>query len=321
MRIRPTELGLKGVLLLCALDVAFLATSYSNLFFLLLVFCVVLGALGLWWAVGNVRGITARWVAAPTAAAGSPRDVQVALIGPRRRAAFDLAVSLQSGGERHELLHVPMLRGEATATAVLPGQPRGIQPVRALQISSRFPFGLFVVTRTVPVDGELVTHPRPLSPAEAAEGTADGDGDLAALVGHRSNTLAGLRPFRRGDSTADVHWKATARRGTPVVKERELDAGETVEIVLDRRCAAAALEQALSLATTWLLQAVAAERPVQLKSQDYAGSLGGSRRSPGPLLRWLAEATPLPNEGKAPPAGSADAVHLPRPHRREGARA
>jgi uncharacterized protein (DUF58 family) len=320
VRIRPTELGLKGVLLLCALDLAFLATSYSNLFFLLLVFCVVLGALGLLWTFGNVRGITAQWVQAPAAAAGSPRDVRLSL-SSRRRAAFDLAVALPPAAGGGELLRVPLLRGSTQATATLAGQPRGIQPVRTLQVTSRYPFGLFVVTRRLPVDGELVTHPRPLSPAEAAAGTADGEGDLAALAGHRSSTLAGLRPFQRGDSTADVHWKATARRGSPVVKERELDAGETVEIVLDRRCSAEALESALSLATTWLLEAVASERPVHLRSQGYDGCLGGSHRSPAPLLRWLAGAQPLPSDGPAPPAGSADAVHLPRPARREATHA
>lgn len=322
MRIRPTELGLKGVLLLCALDVAFLATSYSNLFFLLLLFCCTLGALGLFWTVRNVRTVHVELIDAPAAAAGEPREVRVGVRQAVGKAAFDLAVKVTFADTCTEVLHLPVLRNATVATATLAPLPRGVHAVQRLQLVSRFPFGLFQVTRTVTASAELVTFPRPLLPAELAAPGGESEGEfLAPRVGHRSHSIAGLRPFRTGDATADIHWKASARRGQPIVKERELEVGDTVELVIDRRCSEAELERALSIATTALQQAQTDDRPVQLRSQDYSASLAGGRRSPALLLRWLAAATTLPADAAAPPRGGAGAVQLPRRRSPEASRA
>jgi uncharacterized protein (DUF58 family) len=311
VRIRPTELGLKGVLLLCALEVAFLATAYSNLFFLLIVFCCVLGGLGLLWTAGNTRGVQITCFEAPIRAAGEPREVRVVLRSTRRAAAFDLAVKLTTANECIELAHVPRLGGEHALIATLPAQSRSVLTLAGVQVVSRYPFGLFQVTREVALTAELVTHPRPFTPAELAARSGEGDGELGAITGARSNSIAGLRTFRTGDATADIHWKATARRGQPIVKEREHDTGDTVEIVLDRRCDGERFETALSLVTTAVLEACADQRPVQLRSQDFVANLGGARRSPLPILRWLAAAAPLPDDAPPPPRGGAGAVRLP----------
>lgn len=318
MRIRPTELGLKGVLLLCALEVAFLATSYSNLFFLLIAFCCVLGSLGMLWAAGNTRGVRVLRLEAPLAAAGEVRELRIALHNVRRTSAFDIAVKLTTGDTCSEVTHLARVDGELTLPASLPPQPRGVVTITSVQLVSRYPFGLFQVARNVPIDAELVTHPRIFTPAELAARSGEGDDELGCITGARSNSIAGLRSFRTGDSTADIHWKATARRGQPIVKEREHDCGDLVEVVLDRRCSAETFETALSLAATAVLQACADQRPVQLRSQDFAASLGGTRHSPLPILRWLAAATPLAADSPAPPRGNPGCVRLPR-HRTEEA--
>ena len=56
--------------------------------------------------------------------------------------------------------------------------------------------------------------------------------------------VAGARPVP-GDSLRAVHWRATARRGRLVVREWEAAGGQGLEVVLDRRCAPAELEEAL----------------------------------------------------------------------------
>jgi uncharacterized protein (DUF58 family) len=311
VRIRPTELGTKGILLAIALEVAFLATAYSNLFFLLIVFCVVLGALGLWWNARNLAGLEVELVGAPIAAAGAPRRVSLAVRAARRR-RFDVAIACDVAGTHAPLLHLSALNGTTTGEANVPGLPRGIHRVARVAVGSRFPFGLFQVTRWLPVSFELVTHPAPLEERAAAACRA-GDGELAAaLVNQRGTDLASLRAFRPGDAVSDLHWKATARRGTPIVKEREPAGGEAVEVVLDRRCADAAFETALSLAATVVLAAAAASRPAVLKSQGTTLALGGGNRSPDPLLRWLAGATTLPADAGAPPEAGARALRLPR---------
>lgn len=325
MRIRPTELGLKGVLLLCALDVAFLATSYSNLFFLLLVFCGVLGCLGLFWTVRNVRTVDVQLLALPAAAAEQPRPLQLGVQARPGRRAFDVAIQLTTDAACSEVAHVPELHADTVVAATLAPQARGVQRVLGLQLVSRFPFGLFQVTRKVPLDGELVTFPKPLplDQVHARGGAGDPEADALrfALQGQRSHAIAGLRPFRSGDPTTDIHWKATARRGQPIVKEREHDAGDTLELLLDRRCAPAELERALSLATTLLQEAVAAERPVQLRSQDFCATIDRGHRAAAPMLRWLAGTTCLPVEAAPPPRGPAHSIRLPLPNPAEVHRA
>lgn len=310
MRLRPTELGLKGVLLLAALDVAFLATPYGNLFFLLLVFCVVVGTTGAVWTLWNLRALRVVLLEMPPGPAGEPRPLHVAVERTARGAAFDLAVKLEAGDVCTELLHLPRLVGRAIVAATLPGLPRGVHVLQHVQVVTRHPFGLFQATRALPAAGELVVHPRPIGPGELEPGEVP-EGALGGPPGRPGTSIAGLRPFRPGDAVADVHWKATARRGAPVIKERERDAGDSLDIVLDRRADGAAFERALGVATGLLLAAVAGDRPVQLRSQGLTARVGGGHGSPTAVLRWLAATEPLPADGPPPPAGGADAVRLP----------
>lgn len=308
MRTRPTELGIKGCLLLAALGVAFFAAAYSNLFFLIIAFCCVLGGLGLWWTIRNPRHVALRVLTAPSAPAGQERELLLAVTTGGGRAAWDLAfeVDLDGGGRErapHELVHVPVLRGEARCTATLPGLERGVRRITAVRCSSGFPFGLFRTSRSLAADFELVTYPKSLGSGRsgtAVRGGPDDSGD-----GSRGAAVAGLRPFRAGDSLGDVHWKASARRGEPIVKELERGGGDAaVEIVVDRRCGddARELEARLSRATTTLEQALAADRPVRLRSQGCELKVEVGQPADA-LLRWLAAATPLP-AGERPPARS-----------------
>jgi uncharacterized protein (DUF58 family) len=43
----------------------------------------------------------------------------------------------------------------------------------------------------------------------------------------------GLRQYRPGDDPRDIHWRSSARRGTPVIREYDRDASHTVWICLD----------------------------------------------------------------------------------------
>ncbi|HEX5054212.1 MAG TPA: DUF58 domain-containing protein [Planctomycetota bacterium] len=309
MRIRPTELGLKGLMLLAALEVAFLAASYSNLFFLLIAFCCVLGGLGLLWAIGNVRPVRVQIAAVPLAAADAPRTLQLVLQAGRGT-RFDLDLEIVVQGIAVELGHVPLAAGTSTLSVQLRGLPRGVQRVQHLGVTSRFPFGFFRVRRDLLVDAEIVTHP---GPARAPGGARQAMALAArfAATGSSTSSVAGLRPFRSGDSTSDVHWKASARRGAPIVKERELERGGGLEIVLDRRCSTARLEEALSIAASAVLAARESERPLRLLSQDSVLEWSRGRRDDQAMLRWLAAASTLPASAPNPPAGAAGCVHLP----------
>lgn len=301
MRIRPTELGLKGLLLLLALEVAFLATSYSNLFFLLIVFCCVLGGLGLLTGVRNLRRVRVLAVEAPAAAADRPRPLR--LVVAVRGTAFDLEFALEDArGDTIRLAPIATLEGNGVLQPQLPGHARGVCAVRALRIASRFPFGLVELRVRHEVALELVTYP---TPAAATRSARDGRGGPRHADQGQPASVAGLRPFRSGDAVRDVHWKATARRGEPVVKERDGEAGDTHAVVVDRRVDAAALELELARATAVVLDVATAAHGVWLLSQDCARHLPPGQAPPADVLRWLAAAEVLPADAKAPerPAG------------------
>lgn len=299
--IRPTALGVKGALLFVALELAFFATDYSNLFFLLLAFSAALGALGACWSWQNLRDVRVESVRLEPAAAACRRPVEVRLCaGARPR--FDVAVELTLASGRAELAHAPMLLGDAALRGHLPPQPRGVQRMSAVRLTSRFPFGLLRVSRRVPTSLELVTYPAP-APCERAPTGHRGSGAGGLHRAGPGDAVASFRPFRAGDAVADVSWKATARRGDVVVREREQGQQACVELRIDRRVAAGELEATLSRAATLAL-AAREDAPVRLLSQGADWTVGPRRGSRAHALRWLAAAQPL-REDAAPPRPAA----------------
>lgn len=309
MRIRPTELGWKGLSLLAALECAFLATAYGNLFFLLLVFCCALGACGMLWAIGNLRRVEVAMAALPMAPAAVERPAMIEL-RVRGRARHGVDMALLVGEEVIPLPTAEVVAGPTPIHATLPPRPRGVAPVRGIRLGSSFPFGLFRVTRTIPLDGEVVTWPAPLDTVDGRYAARDGLDE--ACVGARSSSLAGLRPFRQGDSPADVHWKATARRGKVIVKEREHEAATSTVFVLDRRCSASDFEPALSAiaAAVDRRERHATNECIEVLAQDARVRLDERPGAAAAMRRWLAQVTPLPAKAPAPPS-LPGAIRLP----------
>ena len=134
---------------------------------------------------------------------------------------------------------------------------RGVYPLETLTLSTSFPFGLFTKERDVPLPGELVIWPRSDRPVRLSvppggrgrpEFLDSSEGAPAARGEYR-----GLREYRVGDDPRDIHWKTTAKIGTPVTREYDQDANETIRICLDTRgepgeAAEAAIEVAAAVA-------------------------------------------------------------------------
>ncbi|MFT4515632.1 MAG: hypothetical protein ACI89X_001074 [Planctomycetota bacterium] len=309
--IRPSALGSKGFLLFAALELAFLATNYSNLFFLLLAFSAVLGVLGAWWSWRNLRDLQVESLGLATAASGSQRATHVHLAA-NRRPRFDLLVELDLEGGYCEVGYAPYLVKAQSIDDAVAGQPRGVRCITHARVTSSFPFGFFVARTTLPTDAELITYPTPIPFGESRSG-GDRPGDHGALHAGRGTVLAGLRAFQTGDGMSDMHWKATARRGTPIVKERERESAPAVDVVLDRRCDEATLERALAQLTTLAL-AARTDTPLQVHSQGIELLVDPDRGGADDALRWLAEAKTLPSNA-APPPTRRSAMQLPEARR------
>jgi len=116
---------------------------------------------------------------------------------------------------------------------------RGVHALETLTLSTSFPFGLFTKERDVPLPGELVIWPRTDRPVRlpahpgghGRQQFADASGGAPGARGE----YRGLREYRVGDDPRDIHWRTTAKIGTPVTKEYDRDTTDTVRICLDTR--------------------------------------------------------------------------------------
>ena len=148
-----------------------------------------------------------------------------------------MAIELKEAGLDEPAFFVRVgAKAEATGKSTHRFVRRGLYPLGPLTIGTSFPFGLFVKERDVERPGELVIWPRhdrtvrapfPGGGRNRARGLA-----LAGAPGTRGD-YRGLHPYRVGDDPKDIHWRTSARLASPVVREYERDASETLWICLD----------------------------------------------------------------------------------------
>lgn len=109
---------------------------------------------------------------------------------------------------------------------------RGRWRLIGLRKATRFPFGLFhkVADRDEPLD--VLVFPEPLPAASWIHDVASRFGDVARQKPGLGEDFFGLRELRQGDDPRQLHWRATAKRGKPVVREAEEQAQRALLIYL-----------------------------------------------------------------------------------------
>ncbi|HVR86145.1 MAG TPA: DUF58 domain-containing protein [Planctomycetota bacterium] len=116
----------------------------------------------------------------------------------------------------------------------------GIHPVGPVQVLASDFAGLFHPRKQFPVTDEFAVFPQVYDVAglsqTGARSTLVPHDDSAGRAG-QSLLSMGLREYRSGDDPRRIHWPATARRGSLMVKEYEIDLAPyfSVFIDLDRR--------------------------------------------------------------------------------------
>jgi len=163
-----------------------------------------------------------------------PAEVRLENHDPRRDV---LAVSVEDDDEHDDpgrcepVFAVRIAAGQSLALPTRVLMPtRGRHALPRAVVATRFPFGLFVKRRELPVDDPVLVYPQRV-PASASEAPPL-RGGLPTATGQRarSGEYFGLRPWQDGDELRRLHWPATARLGQPVV--RELEAGALARVRL-----------------------------------------------------------------------------------------
>lgn len=117
---------------------------------------------------------------------------------------------------------------------------RGIFPVGPLVVDYEDPFGLLHTTLRVGDRDSLVVAPPLVRLPTTGGALTRAEGESAVIQRRATGSFDDLitREYRPGDALRRVHWKASARRGTLMVRQEEPRSHPEVRLILDTRRAA-----------------------------------------------------------------------------------
>ncbi len=110
---------------------------------------------------------------------------------------------------------------------------RGVYRQEAFRIVTRFPFGFLRKARRLNLKTEALVYPSVEPSAEYLEILPGLEGALESLTKGRGQDLYALRDYLPTDSARHVHWKASARSGSLMVREFTREDDCRILLVLD----------------------------------------------------------------------------------------
>jgi uncharacterized protein (DUF58 family) len=185
---------------------------------------------------------------------------------------------------------------------------RGWYRQEAFRIVTRFPFGFLQKARRVDIASEALVYPSVEATQEFLEVLPGIQGALETLAKGRAQDLYALRDYLPTDSARHVHWKASARLGSLMVREFAREDDTRVLLVLDphseaAKANAAPAEKERFERTVELCAAIAwsfHERGALLEFRSASASvpLANASESIFAILRHLALVEALPVNAK-----------------------
>jgi|SRR5579859_374318 len=198
-------------------------------------------------------------------------------------------------------------------SAPLTFQRRGVYRQDAFRIVTRFPFGFLQKSRRLDLKTEAIVYPSVQPTPEYMELLPVLQGALESITKGRGQDLYALRDYVHTDSARLVHWKATARSGSLMVREFTREEDSRVLLVLDPHSAAVESSEASSSSTQTPINAVnerferavalcaniawhfyQANSMLQFRSAGFDTPLAPAERNIFAILGHLAAVQPLP---------------------------
>jgi len=184
---------------------------------------------------------------------------------------------------------------------------RGVYHQDAFRIVTRFPFGFLQKARRLDLKTEALVYPSVDPTTEYRDVLPVLQGALESVVKGRGQDLYGVRDYIHTDSARLVHWKATARSGSLMVREFTREEDSRVLLVLDPHAAATEksaataqsiinerFERAVALCANIAWHFYQANAMLQFRSVDFDTPLAPAERNIFRILRHLALVQPLP---------------------------
>jgi len=200
----------------------------------------------------NLKGVKVEAEPPKEAFAKIPAPVTVTL---RRMTTVLPSVLLSVGIEGRSSESLFVSSGEKVSEVVwLVFHRRGKHRLESLELWSGFPFGFFVRTRRLSIDLPILVFPHP-TPAQVIPACGQGKGEMISSTrkGPGDEPLD-LREYQQGDPLKLMDWKASARRGRPVVREMSQQSGDELKVLLPSKPQEDELEKAAYLVIQGLKQ-------------------------------------------------------------------
>ena len=110
---------------------------------------------------------------------------------------------------------------------------RGLHVQDTFRIVTRFPFGFLQKSRRITLKSEALVYPSVQSDSELSEIFPGIEGSIESYSKGRGHDLHALREYLPTDSASHVHWKASARAGSLMVREFAREDDCRILLVLD----------------------------------------------------------------------------------------
>ena len=271
------------------------------------------------WVVVLLAGLAATLVVGAVLPYVATSGLDVTLRPPTDATAgqavrMELTVSGRARDLRVEIPNIaPTTSTDAPATgivdAVLPR--RGVWSRLVVVLVASGPLGLFESRRNVLVrfDRPIEVGPQPLAvdlSLPPVAGEADEVDDGCRGDGNAPELVRGARAYVVGDPLRLVHWPASARAGSLMVRELEAPGRAALTIAVDLRGDDEEAEQAAGRAAGLALAALRAGVPVTLATAEAEGPVLAPVADAVAVGRRLARAVPGPPP--TPPSGRGAAV-------------
>jgi uncharacterized protein (DUF58 family) len=198
-------------------------------------------------------------------------------------------------------------RGRAQQTVPISFPARGVYRQDAFRIVTRFPFGFLQKAHRVELCTEALVYPSVEPTREFFEILPGLEGAMESHAKGRGQDLYALRDYVPTDSARHVHWKASARLGSLMVREFTREDDARVLLVLDphisppalgaeQQVAADRFERAVTLCAGVAWHFFERNALLQFRSAGMETSLAPAEENIFAILRHLALAQPLPTD-------------------------
>ncbi|PYT67210.1 MAG: hypothetical protein DMG39_24610 [Acidobacteria bacterium] len=289
----------------------------NNLLFLILASLIALILMSGILSSISLSGIEMRLVLPEHIFAGQPVRAQVELENQKLTLpSFSLRVEAAQAKDApisailDKPVYFPYLPRQERVQQIVPMKfpRRGVYHQDAFRIVTRFPFGFLQKARRLDLKTEALVYPSVDPTTEYRDVLPVLQGALESVVKGRGQDLYGLRDYVHTDSARLVHWKATARSGSLMVREFTREEDSRVLLVLDPHAAAPEnsavnapstaindrFERAVALCANIAWHFYQSNAMLQFRSVAFDTSLAPAERNIFNILRHLALVQPLP---------------------------